>query len=82
MFAVIANASHKYLFHITKASDSNNVNSNGYLLNVVYRKARGAIRGGPEIYLLTARPDRLRNPPTSIQLATVALSPEVQLSVR
>ena len=41
-------------FHITKAGDSNIVNRNHYLLNVVYREAGGSIRGVPEIYLLTA----------------------------
>jgi len=41
-------------FHITKASDSNNVNSKSYLLNVVYREAGGAIRGRPEICLSAA----------------------------
>jgi hypothetical protein len=37
-----------------KASDNNNVNSNRYLLHVVYREVGGSIRGAQEIYLLTA----------------------------
>jgi hypothetical protein len=42
------------IFNIVKASESNNVNSNRCLLHVVYRGVGASIRGGPEIYLLTA----------------------------